>query len=434
MKKIKEKDIAAMCGVSVSTVSKAMNGYPREVSDAKRTLIRETAARMGYDMKARRTRERMRRSGGKQIGILVQDWAMLQDDQKVLSRMMDGIMDVGYEHRADVVLLNRTYRGISDAAHTLWRAVDGIVAVCGADPLQDSQFMGAMRIDEIPIVTVNYAFDSHVCVRMDMLQGMRLLLRWMRAQGRRFPALIGNPDAGTGEDVLRAFERAVREEQMTAVRMDGPVNVPADLRRLLSLPQPPDCLICENGRVANKIDFRLREGVEQEVLIGALGGSVAQSADISVVYDGYAIGRKAAEELISLMPGKCGEELDFLQMPVYEYLISGSLYGSDGKQMERQESISQIRMRESQPITVPASELAGNTQEEPVPGTQEGPGELSHETQSGSQAKDLESGQVIPQEGGMKEKKRRRRRRKMSRAACPVREEGGEAQAVAGRE
>ena len=41
------KDIAGRCGVSVATVSKALNGQP-DISEATRARVREAARRMGY--------------------------------------------------------------------------------------------------------------------------------------------------------------------------------------------------------------------------------------------------------------------------------------------------------------------------------------------------------------------------------------------------
>ena len=41
------KDLAQECGVSVATVSKALNGQP-DISEATRARVREAARRMGY--------------------------------------------------------------------------------------------------------------------------------------------------------------------------------------------------------------------------------------------------------------------------------------------------------------------------------------------------------------------------------------------------
>jgi LacI family transcriptional regulator len=41
------RELARECGVSVATVSRALNGHP-EVSDVTRRVVQETAARLGY--------------------------------------------------------------------------------------------------------------------------------------------------------------------------------------------------------------------------------------------------------------------------------------------------------------------------------------------------------------------------------------------------
>ncbi len=41
------KELSAACGLSVSTVSKALNDYP-DVSGETRALVRATAERLGY--------------------------------------------------------------------------------------------------------------------------------------------------------------------------------------------------------------------------------------------------------------------------------------------------------------------------------------------------------------------------------------------------
>ena len=41
------KDIAGECGVSIATVSKALNNH-KDVSEATKQLVRDTAKRLGY--------------------------------------------------------------------------------------------------------------------------------------------------------------------------------------------------------------------------------------------------------------------------------------------------------------------------------------------------------------------------------------------------
>ena len=64
------RELAAACGLSVSTVSKALNDY-KDVSGETRAMVRETAERLGYRPSAIARGLKMGRT--QNLGVLYQD-------------------------------------------------------------------------------------------------------------------------------------------------------------------------------------------------------------------------------------------------------------------------------------------------------------------------------------------------------------------------
>ena len=63
------KDIANRLGISVSAVSKGLNGAP-DISEELRTIVLETAVEMGYSTKRSRKEEHRR------LAVFIEIWTM----------------------------------------------------------------------------------------------------------------------------------------------------------------------------------------------------------------------------------------------------------------------------------------------------------------------------------------------------------------------
>jgi len=120
------KDIAAELGLSVSTVSKALNDYP-DVSPETRQLVKETARRMGYRPSAAARSLRTRRSNT--IGLVF----CIMDRHLTDPYYLDLLASIGEEcsrHGFDLLLSACPYRRLERAAYKRMvegKRVDGMI-------------------------------------------------------------------------------------------------------------------------------------------------------------------------------------------------------------------------------------------------------------------------------------------------------------------
>lgn len=98
------RDIASMCGVSVSTVSNVLNGKSNKASDDVAARIKETVERVGY--KPNYLAKSLRAVNTKTIGVIVEDLIVFSS-----ASMIEGLMNCCEEHGYNVVIENMRLNG-----------------------------------------------------------------------------------------------------------------------------------------------------------------------------------------------------------------------------------------------------------------------------------------------------------------------------------
>lgn len=98
------KDIAAMCGVSISTVSNVLNGKNNKVSDDVATRIKATVESVGY--KPNYLAKSLRAVSTKTIGVIVEDLIVFSS-----ASIIEGLMSACEEHGYNVVIENMRLNG-----------------------------------------------------------------------------------------------------------------------------------------------------------------------------------------------------------------------------------------------------------------------------------------------------------------------------------
>lgn len=98
------KDIAAMCGVSISTVSNVLNGKTNKVSEDVSIRIRETVEKVGY--KPNYLAKSLRAVSTKTIGVIVEDLIVFSS-----AAIIEGLMNCCDEHGYNVVIENMRLNG-----------------------------------------------------------------------------------------------------------------------------------------------------------------------------------------------------------------------------------------------------------------------------------------------------------------------------------
>ena len=201
------KDLAQECGVSVATVSKALNGQP-DISEATRARVREAARRMGYvpNMAARS----MKTNRTYNIGVLFVDEQQSGLAHEYFSAVLDSfkvrVEQLGY----DITFINRNLGGrtMTYLEHCHYRGVDGAVIACV--DFNDPQVIELVNSD-VPVVTIDHVFNNRMAILSDNVAGTKALVQQAWACGHRRIAFIHGEKTAVTENRLAGFYQACEE-------------------------------------------------------------------------------------------------------------------------------------------------------------------------------------------------------------------------------
>lgn len=283
------KDLAQECGVSVATVSKALNGQS-DISEATRTRVREAARRMGYvpNMAARS----MKTNRTYNIGVLFVDERQSGLAHEYFSAVLDSfkvrVEQLGY----DITFINRNLGGktMTYLEHCHYRGVDGAVIACV--DFTDPQVIELVNSD-VPVVTIDHVFNNRMAVLSDNVVGLSALVRTAYSQGHRRIAFIHGERTAVTENRLAGFFKSCDELglEVPDVYVREGIYHDADrcareTKALLELPQRPTCILFPD-------DFSAMGGYNA---IAEAGLSIPE--DISVMgYDGIYLSRVMKPQL-----------------------------------------------------------------------------------------------------------------------------------------
>ena len=303
------KDIAQRCGVSVATVSKALNGQP-DISEETRRRVEQVAKELGYLSNAAARALKTNRTY--HLGVLFVDERRSGLAHEYFSAMLESFKVEAEAHGYDITFINHNVGGkpTSYLQHCLHRGVDGVVIACV--DFNDPQVRELVD-SNIPLVTIDRVFDNRLAVLSDNVRGVSMLVRHVYEKGHRKIAFLHGERTSVTSNRLIGFHRTCEElgleipdEYIIECVYHDPDRCAEATRRLLELPDRPTCILFPD-------DFSYIGGLN--VLLEA---GLRVPDDISVVgYDGIhlakvmrlttysqntaALGKTAAERLISLI-------------------------------------------------------------------------------------------------------------------------------------
>ena len=305
------KDLARECGVSVATVSKALNGQS-DISAATRDRVREAARRMGYvpNMAARA----MKTNRTYNLGVLFVDERQSGLAHEYFSAVLDSfkvqVEKLGY----DITFVNRNLGGrtMTYLEHCHYRGVDGAVIACV--DFNDPQVVELVNSD-VPVVTIDHVFHDHTCVQSQNRQGMEELTRYVIARGHRRIAYVTGEESSVTDVRTVSFLRAMNEAGLDvppgclvpAAYHNPAVTREATLRLLKQGPRPtcilmPDDYAALGGMEAVRAcGLRIPEDVSVAGFDGVKLLQMCAPALTTVEQDTQRIGSEAARQLVHLI-------------------------------------------------------------------------------------------------------------------------------------
>ncbi|MBR0207990.1 MAG: LacI family DNA-binding transcriptional regulator [Oscillospiraceae bacterium] len=239
------KDVAQSCGVSVATVSKALNGQ-QDIGEATRERILTAAKEMGYTANVMARALKTNRTYN--IGILYADLQNSGFMHEYFASMLNSFRYEAESCGYDITFINSDFghTGASYLQHARYRRVEGVALICAdfLDPMVQE-----LVYSDLPVITLDHAFDNRAAVLSDNTHGIEELVRYVYEKGHRCIAYIhGNPTAVT-ERRLTGFYRAcealgieVPQEYVVSCEYHEPVSCHEATKRLLALPQRPSCI------------------------------------------------------------------------------------------------------------------------------------------------------------------------------------------------
>jgi LacI family transcriptional regulator len=308
------RDVATLAGVSLSTVSRVVNGAPLVAPDLS-ARVERAVEMLGY--RHNYAAGALRRASGLSatIGLIFEDIS-----NPFFSAVHRGVEDVA---RARSVL---TLAGSSDedaaqerqlAEAFLGRRVDGLVIVPAAGSnsylLRDVEAgMALVFIDRPP------RFIDADFVVSDNAGGAASAVTQLIAAGHRRIGFLGDqPEIFTAAERLRGYREALARHGLP----DGPelirhpafraVDVDTTVRELLAGPNPPTALFTAQNLITMGALRTIHELGLQDT-IALVGFDDVPFADVLspgvtvVAQDPYGLGRRAAELLFSRLDGYDG--------------------------------------------------------------------------------------------------------------------------------
>lgn len=302
------KMLAKECGVSVATVSKALNGAP-DISTETASRIQRAASDMGYIPCA--AARYLKTSRSNSIGVIFDDGTSSGLTHEHFAYILDSFKRRAEERGYDITLISdqRGPWGNDFVTHVRYRNCDG-VAVLVADnagpAVQEFVRSG------VPVVSVDYHFENCSCIESDNVNGMHDLVKYIHSQGhRRIGAIFGDDTPVTRVRMSSFFHTCaelgleISEEYVISANYHESEASASATRQLMALPEPPTCILYPDDysffggkRELESMGLSIPEDISATGYDGSTLGKVLRYPLTTVQQNTAAIGIAAADELV----------------------------------------------------------------------------------------------------------------------------------------
>jgi LacI family transcriptional regulator len=246
------REIAKKLGLSITTVSRALDGYP-DVSQKTRAKVEKTAKEMGYV--PNQAARMLRRKRSDTIGYIIPS-ARPRFMDPFYSEFVAGLGDAAVCHELDLLVSSAPVdRAVEMQIYGNWvqsRKVDGMVL--NRVRIQDKRVQ-YLSTRNLPFVALEFSKDGFDYPRVEVQTGTayRELVEHIASRGFRRIAFIGGPEALVLQ--LNRFSKFKEALITCGLIYDSKLTILGDLtstsgyettKRLLSIPDPPNAIICIN--------------------------------------------------------------------------------------------------------------------------------------------------------------------------------------------
>lgn len=200
------KDISARCGVSVATVSKALNDH-KDVSAATKQKLLQVAKEMGYFPNSQARALKTKRTYN--LGVMFLDAADSGLTHEFFAKILNSFKTEAENSGYDITFINKNkglgFRKMTTYEHCKYRNVDGVIIAC--TDFTDPDVYEVINGD-IPVVTIDHIFDCTTAVISDNFNGLSALVDHVCDKGHRKLAYIQGNKSAVAEKRLAGFYKA----------------------------------------------------------------------------------------------------------------------------------------------------------------------------------------------------------------------------------
>lgn len=306
------KDIAAACGVSIATVSKALNDH-KDVSETTKLTVQETAKRMGYFPNSQARALKTNRTYN--IGVLFSEQTNSGLTQNYFASVLDSFKKEVEAAGFDITFIsgNIGERKMTPYEHCMYRNVDGVLIV-SVDDFVDKGTIELMN-SGVPMVSIDHISENHLSVVSDNETGMRQLVEYIAGKGHTKIAYIYGDSSDVTSIRLHTFKETlvrlnikIRSEFLLQGRYHDTKCTELLVKQVLSCSDKPTCIILPDDFAAIGAINALEElglSVPEDISIAGYDGivlsQVLRPKLTTIRQDTERLGAEAAKRLIALI-------------------------------------------------------------------------------------------------------------------------------------
>lgn len=326
------KELSIRCGVSISTVSKALNGYKDISDETKRNIIR-VANEIGYfpDSNARALKLKKTYNIGVLFSTMFNHGLRNEYFAHILASFHEYATSKGYD--INFIEHNIGNRKMSYLEHCRYRNFDGVCIAC-ADFFEKEVL--ELVNSKLPVVVIDHIFNEAISILSDNMDGMRQLTQYIINQGHTDIAFIHGTNSSVTHNRLVSFYQVLQDNNITIPKEFVQEGIYRDsdtaavlTQRLLDLEKQPTCIIAPDDYSALGVMNTIRRNglrVPEDVSVAGYDGiSLSQGLEpklTTIRQDTDKVGTEAARQLINLIENPMSTSIAKIDMKVQ--LIPGS--------------------------------------------------------------------------------------------------------------
>ena len=305
------RELSKRCGLSISTVSKALNGYS-DISEETRNRVIQEAKNIGYYPNVHARALKTKRSYN--LGVLFSDDNQSGLTHPFFSHVLESFKKEAERCGYDVTFISHNIgeNQMTYLEHCHYREVDGVCIAC-INFLEPE--IAQLINSDLHVVTIDHLFSNRTCIQSDNMDGIRQLVTYIHGRGHRKIANIHGKRSAVTDTRLGSFHRVLEElkvsvpdEYVLECEYNQPESVYQAAKRLLKLKDRPTCIMVSDDyavlgayRAIGSAGLSIPEDISVAGYDGIPMMQMIKPCLTTIQQDTARLGQEAARELVKLV-------------------------------------------------------------------------------------------------------------------------------------